>query len=375
MRPLSVLTSLIVALVLYALVFERDRLLSVAGRDGDAVETETAAAEAAPEGAAMAAEVDALAPIGVVVMPSTADVTQSAVALRGQTEAFRRVAVQAETSGRVISEPLRRGSRVVAGDTLCQLDPGTRPAQLDEAQARLAEAEISNTAATRLAEGGFGSETRAVGALATLSAARAAVAAAQTELDRLTIAAPFGGVLDTDTAELGSLMQPGTLCGTILQLDPMRIVGHVPETRLDAVRVGAPAQARLADGQTVTGDVSFLASAADPATRTFRVEITVPNPDLTIRDGQSTDIAIAADGIAAHRIPSSALTLDDAGTMGVRIADADDIARFVPVTLLRDTVDGVLVTGLPDTVRIITVGQEFVTDGVRLRVTVAEPRT
>jgi len=375
MRPLSVLTSLIVALVLYALVFERDRLLSVAGRDGDAVETETAAAEAAPEGAAMAAEVDALAPIGVVVLPSTADVTQSAVALRGQTEAFRRVAVQAETSGRVISEPLRRGSRVVAGDTLCQLDPGTRPAQLDEAQARLAEAEISNTAATRLAEGGFGSETRAVGALATLSAARAALAAAQTELDRLTIAAPFGGVLDTDTAELGSLMQPGTLCGTILQLDPMRIVGHVPETRLDAVRVGAPAQARLADGQTVTGDVSFLASAADPATRTFRVEITIPNPDLTIRDGQSTDIAIAADGIAAHRIPSSALTLDDAGTMGVRIADADDIARFVPVTLLRDTVDGVLVTGLPDTVRIITVGQEFVTDGVRLRVTVAEPRT
>lgn len=369
MRFLPVLTSVIVALALYTLVFERDRLLSFAGR------TPASSTAAAREPAAPATPSADPARVAVIAMDSTAETAQSAVALRGQTEAFRRVEVQAETSGRVVSEPLRRGATVAAGDTLCQLDPGTRPAQLEEAEARLAEAEISNTAASRLAEGGFGSETRAAGALATLSSARAAVAAARTELERLTITAPFGGVLDTDTAELGSLMQPGAPCATILQLDPMRVVGYVPETRLDAVRVGAPARARLADGQTVTGAVSFLARAADPATRTFRVEITVPNPDRAIRDGQSTDIAISAEGLAAHRIPSSALTLDDEGTMGVRIVDAGDIARFVPVKLLRDTTDGVLVTGLPDQVRIITVGQEFVTDGVPVRVTEAGPRT
>lgn len=370
MRFLPVLTSVVVALVLYALVFERDRLLTFAGRDTGAVSVATRDSDAVETP-------DANAPprTAVIVMESNAETAQSAVALRGQTEAFRRVEVQAETSGRVVSEPLRRGSVVDAGDTLCQLDPGTRPAQLEEAEARLAEAQISNTAASRLAEGGFGSETRAAAALATLSSARAAVAAARTELDRLTITAPFGGVLDTDTAELGSLLQPGALCATILQLDPMRVVGYVPETRLDAVRVGAPAQARLADGQIVTGNVSFLSRAADPATRTFRVDVTVPNPDGAIRDGQSTDIAIAADGIAAHRIPSSALTLDDDGTMGVRVVDEDEIARFVPVRLLRDTTDGVLVTGLPDRARIITVGQEFVTDGVPVRVTTGGPRT
>ena len=373
MRLLPVLTSVIVALALYALVFERDRLLSFAGRDP--AQAQDPAAPAAPAGRTPTAPAAAPDRIAVVVLDSRVETAQSTVALRGQTEAFRRVEVRAETSGRVVSEPLRRGATVAAGDTLCQLDPGTRPAQLDEATARLAEAEISNTAASRLAEGGFGSETRAAGALATLSAARAAVAAARTELDRLTIAAPFGGVLDTDAAELGSLLQPGAPCATILQLDPIRVVGYVPETRLDSVRVGAPAQARLADGQTVTGAVSFLANASDPATRTFRVEITVPNPDGAIRDGQSTDLAIAADGVAAHRIPSSALTLDDDGAMGVRIVDDDDVARFVPVRLLRDTTDGVLVTGLPDRARIITVGQEFVTDGVPVRVTTGGPRT
>lgn len=371
MRLLPVLTSVIVAVFLYALVFERARLLSFAGRDTVAVEV---AAEA-PVATAPDDPANIPTRVAVVAMDSVAETTQSAVALRGQTEAFRRVEVQAETSGRVVSEPLRRGATVAAGDTLCQLDPGTRPAQLEEAEARLAEAQISNTAASRLAEGGFGSVTRAAGAVASLSSARAAVAAARTELDRLTITAPFGGVLDTDTAELGSLMQPGALCATVLQLDPMRIVGYVPETRLDAVRVGAPAQARLADGQTVTGAVSFLASASDPATRTFRVEITVANADGTIRDGQSTDITIAADGVAAHRIPSSALTLDNDGAMGVRVVDADDTARFAPVKLVRDTVNGVLVTGLPDRARIITVGQEFVTDGVPVRVTPAGPRT
>jgi len=371
MRFLPVVTSVIVALALYALVFERDRLLSIAGRAPDAP-------AAAPAADRVDRVDDASATprrVGVVAIASTAETTQSTIALRGQTEAFRRVDVQAETTGRIVSEPLRRGATVAAGDTLCRLDPGTRPAQLAEAEAQLAEARISDTAAARLAEGGFASETRAASAAASLSAARAAVAAARTELDRLTIAAPFDGVLETDTAELGSLMQPGALCATILQLDPMRIVGYVPETRLAAVQVGAPAQARLAGGQSVVGDVSFLARAADPATRTFRVEITVPNPDGALRDGQSTDIAIAADGIAAHRIPSSALTLDDAGTMGVRIVDADDIARFVPVRLLRDTHDGVLVTGLPDAVRIITVGQEFVTDGVPVRVTMGGTRS
>jgi multidrug efflux system membrane fusion protein len=368
MRLLPVLTSVIVAFALYALVFERDLLLSFAGRPPADAQPDAAASDPAPATSAPRR-------VAVTVMDSVAETAQSVVALRGQTEAFRRVEVQSETSGRVVSEPLRRGAAVAAGDTLCQLDPGTRPAQLDEAEARLAEAKISNTAAARLAEGGFGSETRAAAALATLSSARAAVAAARTELERLIITAPFDGVLDTDTAELGSLMQPGAPCATILQLDPMRVVGYVPETRLDAVRVGAPAQARLADGQTVQGGVSFLARAADPATRTFRVEITVPNPDGAVRDGQSTDIAIAADGTPAHRIPSSALTLDDAGTMGVRVVDPDNIARFVPVKLLRDTVDGVLVTGLPDKARIITVGQEFVTDGVAVRVMENRPRT
>jgi membrane fusion protein, multidrug efflux system len=110
--------------------------------------------------------------------------------------------------------------------------------------------------------------------------------------------------------------------------------------------------------------VTFLSRSADPTTRTFRVEVEVPNPDLAIRDGQTVEIAIASDGADAHLLPQSALTLNDQGTLGVRVVTAEETVAFAPVSILRDTTDGVWVDGLGDAASVIIVGQEFVTDGV-----------
>ncbi len=251
-----------------------------------------------------------------------------------------------------------------------------------------------------MSEGGFASETRVAAANAAVEAALAAVqtatagvasaqtglkaaasgvqaaeagiAAARKEIERLSLTAPFGGLLETDTAELGALLQPGALCATIIQLDPIKLVGFIPETAVAKVEVGAISRARLATGDEVTGRVTFLSRSADQATRTFRVEVEVPNEDQRIRDGQTAEIAIASDGQAAHLLPLSALTLDDDGAIGVRAVNADRIVEFMPVNVLRDTVDGIWVTGLPETVDVIVVGQEYVTEGVHVAVTYRE---
>ena len=334
--------------------------------------------------------------------------------MRGRTEAARQVTVAAETSGLVISEPLRKGAFVNEGDLLCELDPGTRQASLAEARARLAEAEgripevqagvteaearvreaeINLNAARQLSEDGFASETRLVSAQAAMDAAtagvqransavasaqagiesaQAVVASAEREIERLSIMAPFSGLLETDTAELGSLMQTGTPCGTIIQLNPIKLVGFVPEIDVGKITVGAIAGARLTTGTEVQGRVTFLSRSADEQTRTFRVEVTVQNDDLAISDGQTAEILVASEGRTAHLIAQSSLTLDDDGILGVRTIGEDNIAAFMPVTLLRDTPQGVWVTDLPETVDIITVGQEFVTDGVRVTPTFEE---
>ena len=170
--------------------------------------------------------------------------------------------------------------------------------------------------------------------------------------------------MESDTAEIGSLLQPGSACATVIQLDPIKIVGFVPETERDRVTVGARAGARLLDGTEVSGNVTFLSRSADKLTRTFRVELEIPNPDMTIADGQTADILIASDGKAAHLIPQSSLTLNDSGALGVRTILADNATKFVEISLLRDTPNGVWVSGLDPEVSIIVVGQEYVIDGI-----------
>lgn len=380
MRPIPLIVAALVIATLYLLLFERDRLLALAGAE----RTEEAAAAEEPTVAEEEAR-EERDRVAVIAERSVAETIQRAVRLRGRTEAARKVAVMSETSGRVVSAPIPQGTRVQAGEILCELDPGTRPAavaearsRLAEARARLAEAEINDRAARALSEGGFASETRVAGteaavqsALAAVESAQAGLAAAETELARTRIAAPFTGLLETDTAELGTLLQPGSLCAEVIRLDPIRLVGFVPETDVGRVAVGARAGARLATGQDVVGEVVFISRSADEETRTFRVEVEVPNPDLALRAGQTAEIVIAADGETAHLVPASALTLDDDGRLGVRIAE-DGVARFVPVTVLRDTVEGVWLSGLPETAEVIVVGQEYVVDGVEVDVTLRE---
>lgn len=392
MRIVPILSAILVVFVIYLVVLERDALGDFAQGDRDALsrialvdmvrgagaaENETDAAAPADDAAPQqVAETPVETPersVSVVAMRSSAQQIDRGVILRGRTEASREVEVRAETSGRVVSEPLRKGGAVDAGQLLCALDPGTRRSALAEAEARLAEARLQFTAAERLSQDGFATETRAASARAALQGAEAGVAAAMAELGRLEIRAPFAGLLETDTAELGALLQPGALCATVVQLDPIRLVGFVPEVDVDKVQTGAMAGARLTSGREVIGRVTFVARTADPATRTFRVEVTVPNADLSIRDGQTAEIGIAATGTIAHLVPGSALTLDDSGAIGLRIVDADSRALFMPIGIVRDTTEGLWVTGLPDEVDLIVVGQEFVRDGVRVVPTYREP--
>ncbi len=382
MRILPPLTAVAVALSLYAAVFERDRISAMLTQSDDGSAMHETAEQQNLRAPASAAP-DTETTISVVALRSMAKPVQNAVLARGRTEAARFVEVRAETTGLVASEPLRRGAFVTKDQVLCKLAPGTRAAQTDEARARiseararLTEAEVNADTATRLSEGGFATETRRIGAEAALQAARAglqaaeaAVATAEAEFDRLTILAPFEGLLESDTAELGSLLQPGAACATVIQLDPIKIVGFIPEADVDRVAVGAIAAARLVSGRDVAGRVTFLSRAADDATRTFRVELTVPNADLSIRDGQTAEILIQTEAMMAHLLPASALTLDDRGALGVRVATGEMVAQFLPVTILRDAIQGVLITGLPDQADVIIIGQEYVVDGTALNVT------
>ena len=333
--------------------------------------------------------------VSVLVQKSNEQEVTNGILLRGQTEAFKSVQVKAETSGSVISQPIRKGTFVKNGELLCELEVGTKSDVLSEAKVALAlsldeldasihQYELRVQAAERqksLLKRGVGTEAAVEAAELSASSAetqslskRQAVAnvearinRATTELNNTKIIAPFDGLLESDTAEYGDFMQTGAPCGTLLALNPIKLIGYATETQVSKIEVNTTAGARLISGDTVSGTVSFISRSADPTTRTFLVETTVPNENYAIREGSTADIYISLSGAKGHLLPQSSLTLNSSGVLGVRIA-LNDKAKFIPINIIRDAEEGVWVTGLPDTVDVIIVGQEYVTDNSNIKV-------
>ena len=143
----------------------------------------------------------------------------------------------------------------------------------------------------------------------------------------------------------------------------MLVVGHVTQQQRHRVGLDAGGEARLLTGQTVSGRVIYVAAESDATTRTFRVELEVPNPDGRLLSGISSEIRIPLAATQAHRVSPALLALDDHGRLGVKSVGDAGVVEFHPVEIMSTDGDGVWVSGLPDPVRVITVGQGFVHPG------------
>ena len=314
---------------------------------------------------AKAAPRDELQLVRADIVPET--VRPYGIVLRGRTEGARTVVVRAETAGAVAATPTPEGVFVRKGQVLCRLDVDARQASLDQARANLRSEELQYQAALGLKERGFRSETQVLAAKAELDQAKAQAEQAAIVLDQINIRAPFSGVFDSREAEVGSYLAPGQACGTLIELNPLLVVGDVAEADAARINVGSPATARLTTGGALSGRVRFVAREAHPQTRTYRVEVAVANPSAAIRSGLSAEIIVGAGQGAAHLVPVSALVLDSAGRQGVRYVVGDTVA-FAPVRVIEETAEGVWVSGLTGPVRVITVGQSYVSEGQKVRV-------
>lgn len=309
------------------------------------------------------------------------------VPLRGRTQAKAMVTAVAETAGTVDTVHVTKGQRVEVGDLLCTLDQGTRvaavaqaQAAVDQANAALAQAQLNFDTNAGLREKGLAAANTANAADVALAQAKAGVSQAaagldnaKAELDRTEITAKVAGLVQDPVALAGSMLNAGSACATIVQLDPMIFAGMVPEKHIGLAKLGLVAAIKTVTGQTVEGKVTYIASQADNATRAFPVEIEIPNADFAIKDGVTAEAIVNLGAAPGHLLPQSVLTLDDEGTLGVRTVE-DGVVAFYEVTIVSDTRQGVWVTGLPPVTEVITVGQEGVTAGQAVKASPA-PKT
>jgi membrane fusion protein, multidrug efflux system len=291
-----------------------------------------------------------------------------AIRLSGITEADKRVDLAARADGVIATLDLEKGGTVEADLMVMTLEGPETVAQEKIAEIALAQKERDLDVAEKLFEAGSTSESNLTNARSARDAAAAELARAQASADRLRLKAPFAGIVDTVAVELGEWVQTGAPVATILSLDPILVKAEVSEVDLASVAVGSTAKVRLVNGTEMEGTVRLIAREASAETRTFPVEIALPNPDLTLPSGMSAEVSLYAAPTRAVVVPRSIITLSDDGLLGLRVVGPDNLAQFAAVQIIDDTPEGLVVTGVPEGVRIITAGQDLVRNGEAVEV-------
>ncbi|EMP57405.1 RND family efflux transporter MFP subunit [Marinobacter santoriniensis NKSG1] len=302
----------------------------------------------------------------VQVETLTARMHQPSILLQGQLEPWHSVALSAQVSGTIESLNVGLGEQVTRGEVLARISDDGRSALVDRWQARARKLEADLSAARKLRSNNFTAETDLLALESDLAAAKAELTSARLAVDHLTPKAPFDGIINARSVEPGSLVQTGAPLFELVQIDRLKATGQIPQQSVDQVAIGQPVRIDLLDGGQLQGVVTFVASAADPKTRSFAVEVAVENPDLRRVAGGSASLRIALPAVKALFISPAYLSLGDDGRPGVKYVDQDDRVVFARVRLLSVSTDGAWVTGLPDETRLITRGGGFVAEGEKV---------
>ncbi len=293
------------------------------------------------------------------------------IRVSGQTAADKRAELATRAAGTISMLAFKQGDAVKAGDVILAMDSQEKKIAVDAAAQVVKQKKAQAEATEALAKRGNVAKLQLDTVRADLQGAESQYEAAKAELERTQVIAPFDGIIDKISVENGSAVSQGGPVATLIALDPIVAVGEISERNLSSIKIGSPASIRLVNGTTEDGTVRYISREASAATRTYRIEVAVNNKDGHIPAGMTAEINLKSDPVKAIKLPRSAVTLNTDGVLGVRAVDKDSKVVFLPVDLIDDATDAIVLTGVAEGTKIIISGQDFVVDGEQ--VTVVEP--
>ncbi|RYH08278.1 efflux RND transporter periplasmic adaptor subunit [Tropicimonas sp. IMCC6043] len=312
-------------------------------------------------------------PVSVAVRRSTAETVTELFQAEGQALPDRDSALRAETSGTIDEVYVVKGQMVEQGAVVARFDRTESNAALTRAREDLVQARRELENAQTLFERGVATTDRLVLARVALAAAESRLTNAREAVVDAGIKAPFTGRIEALDLDPGEFVSAGTEVGRIVDNSPLTVTIQVPQQSLTRLHEGQTATVRFITGEVREGKVIFVGTAASAETRTFLAEVRVQNLDGAIPAGISAEVEIPSGETVAHFLSPSIISLNADGELGVKTVGADNVVRFHHIALARSQLDGIWVTGLPDTADIITVGQGFVRDGETVRPSAEEP--
>ena len=310
----------------------------------------------------------------------------------GRSGAFETVTVTPQVAGRVLKRDVQDGAELKMGQLLFTIDPRPYQAQLDAAQAQLAQSRAAlNLALTQLKMYESITDTRAVSTLdletkkntvavdqAQVQAAEAAVENAKLNLDYCYIHSPIDGRAGARLVDVGNVVQANTTPMLLVQrLDPIYAdftvtEGDLPNVQAEMSRGTLQTLVRLPSDSAKDarrGSLTFLDNAVQSGTGTVNLRATIRNGDRHFWPGQFVDVQlILSVKRSAVLIPSQATQISQKGTY-VYVVKPDDTVEFRTVSLGQRQDDDVVVTsGVMPGERVVLTGQLALTPGAKVRV-------
>ncbi|MCA9583432.1 MAG: efflux RND transporter periplasmic adaptor subunit, partial [Myxococcales bacterium] len=201
------------------------------------------------------------------------------------------------------------------------------------------------------------------------AAAKAAVATARVGVARAAIRAPFAGTVASVAVEQGEVAPPGSPVVRLVQLDPIKVKVNVSDREVVALKEGMDAHVSTgAQSKDFMGKITHINPAADLRTRSFEVDVEVPNPDHLLRPGMIATVRVSEEVVSSDLIIPQDWVVTRLDGIGVFV-EKDGVARWQPIVLgdvVREQV--VVKEGIAPDTRVIYKGHRELVDGDRVLV-------
>jgi len=285
------------------------------------------------------------------------------IIIQGQTTHSNKIDVKSQTVGNIININFNRGDKVYEGMSLIEISKENRKELLESAEQLIKLYEIEYSSTKKLIDKGLSSKSKLGLASYNLANAKSQLKNIELDIENTNIFSPFEGIVTYKNIEISDYVTPGTILLTIVNLNPIKIQGYLSEFDVNKIELNTKALVENTNGVKKNGKITFISPSAQTSTRTFEIEIEADNSDLAFKSGITTSITIEGSQLLAHKIPPSILTLQDDGTIGVKALNNNNLVIFYPIEKVKDTIDGMWVSGLPIKVNLIISGQEYVSIG------------
>lgn len=259
------------------------------------------------------------------------------VAAVGSGRARQQVTLTTRVAG-VIEEVLfQGGDKVEAGQPLIRLSSEQEAIAVESAEAQRQQAFDAVERYKQLSEGAVSRVTRADADTA-LKVADAALRRARDDVERMTIRAPFSGIIGLTDLDTGDYLAIGTPIASLDDRSMIIIEFTVPEAAAPAIKIGMPVRATLAarPGEIHNGTVQAVGTRIDPVTRTLTVRGEVPNPDMSLIPGSTFSVSVQLTGDESPVVPGLAIQWDRAGAYVWRVTGENTVERVNAAILARD---------------------------------------